>query len=63
MKALYDELKSGQQGGWAPESAALAPLLIDAVKAGDAVMVKGSLASRMGPIVEALQARFAKAGS
>jgi UDP-N-acetylmuramoyl-tripeptide--D-alanyl-D-alanine ligase len=63
MKALYDELKGGQQGGWAPDSTALARLLIDAVKAGDAVMVKGSLASRMGSIVEALQARFAKAGS
>jgi UDP-N-acetylmuramoyl-tripeptide--D-alanyl-D-alanine ligase len=63
MKALYDELKSGQQGGWAPESSALAPLLIDAVKAGDAVMVKGSLASRMAPVVEALLTRFPKAGS
>lgn len=63
MKALFDELKSGQQGGWAPDSAAFAPLLLDAVKAGDVVMIKGSLASRMAPVVQALLARFAKAGT
>lgn len=63
MKVLFDVLKSGQQGGWTPDSASLAPLLLDAVKAGDAVMVKGSLASKTGLIVEALLARFARAGS
>jgi UDP-N-acetylmuramoyl-tripeptide--D-alanyl-D-alanine ligase len=28
------------------------------VRAGDAVMVKGSLGSRMGPIVKALERRY-----
>jgi hypothetical protein len=28
---------------------------LSAIRAGDAVMVKGSLGSRMGPIVKALQ--------
>ncbi len=62
MKALFDELKPAQQGSWTPDSATLVPLLLNAVRAGDAVMVKGSLASRMAPVVEALTARFAKAG-
>lgn len=63
MKALFDELKPAQQGSWAPDSATLVPLLLNAVRGGDAVMVKGSLASRMAPVVEALKARFAKAGA
>jgi UDP-N-acetylmuramoyl-tripeptide--D-alanyl-D-alanine ligase len=63
MKALFDELKPAQQGSWAPDSATLVPLLLNAVRAGDAVMVKGSLASRMAPLIEALTARFAKAGA
>ncbi len=36
----------------------LEALVLDAVRAGDVVMVKGSLGSRMGPIVKALTARF-----
>jgi UDP-N-acetylmuramoyl-tripeptide--D-alanyl-D-alanine ligase len=63
MKALFDELKPAQQGSWAPDSATLVPLLLNAARGGDAVMVKGSLASRMAPVVEALKARFAKAGT
>jgi UDP-N-acetylmuramoyl-tripeptide--D-alanyl-D-alanine ligase len=32
--------------------------VLSAVQAGDAVMVKGSLGSRMAPIVKALQSRY-----
>jgi UDP-N-acetylmuramoyl-tripeptide--D-alanyl-D-alanine ligase len=63
MKVLFDDLKPAQQGSWAPDSATLVPLLPNAVRGGDAVMVKGSLASRMAPVVEALKAQFAKAGT
>jgi UDP-N-acetylmuramoyl-tripeptide--D-alanyl-D-alanine ligase len=39
----------------AGESAALLPRVLDAVKGGDVVLVKGSLGSRMAPIVDALK--------
>ena len=32
--------------------------MLAAIRAGDAVMVKGSLGSKMGPIVKALERRF-----
>lgn len=62
MKLLYDDLKPGQQGAWALDSAQLAQAFIETVRPGDAVMIKGSLASRMAPLAEALQARFPKVG-
>jgi UDP-N-acetylmuramoyl-tripeptide--D-alanyl-D-alanine ligase len=60
MQLLYDDLKSAQQGAWAPDSAQLSARLLDAIAAGDVVMIKGSLGSRMGPLTEAVRARFAK---
>jgi UDP-N-acetylmuramoyl-tripeptide--D-alanyl-D-alanine ligase len=62
MKVLFDQLKPAQQGAWTLDSAELAPRLLGAVQAGDAVMIKGSLASRMGPVTEAMRARFPLAG-
>jgi UDP-N-acetylmuramoyl-tripeptide--D-alanyl-D-alanine ligase len=62
MKMLFDRLKPAQQGAWTETSAELAPRLLDAVAPGDVVMIKGSLASRMGPVAEAVRARFSKAG-
>jgi UDP-N-acetylmuramoyl-tripeptide--D-alanyl-D-alanine ligase len=61
MKHLFDHLRSAQQGAWAPDAARLAPGLLDAVQAGDVVMIKGSLASRMGPVAEAVRAGLSKA--
>jgi UDP-N-acetylmuramoyl-tripeptide--D-alanyl-D-alanine ligase len=63
MKLLLDQLKPAQQGAWALNAAELAPRLLDAVEAGDVVMIKGSLASRMGPLAEAMRARFPVAGA
>jgi UDP-N-acetylmuramoyl-tripeptide--D-alanyl-D-alanine ligase len=62
MKLLFDGLKPRQRGAWTETSAELGPRLLDAVAAGDVVMIKGSLASRMGPVAEAVRARFGKAG-
>ena len=46
------------RGAYAETSEALTvPLLAD-VRAGDVLMVKGSLGSAMGPLVDALIARF-----
>ncbi len=54
MKSLWDALPSERRGGYADSAAALQPQVVAAVRDGDAVMVKGSLGSRMGPIVKAL---------
>ncbi len=62
MQRLYDRLAPAQRGAWAPSSAQLEPALLQAVRAGDAVMVKGSLATRMAPLVEALRARSSGVG-
>jgi UDP-N-acetylmuramoyl-tripeptide--D-alanyl-D-alanine ligase len=62
MKLLFDEVKPAQQGAWAPDSGQLAQPLLDAIAPGDAVMIKGSLASKMAPLVQALLARYPKAG-
>ena len=44
----------GRRGGYAEASAALEPQVSGRTPPGDAIMVKGSLGSRMGPIVKAL---------
>jgi UDP-N-acetylmuramoyl-tripeptide--D-alanyl-D-alanine ligase len=56
MRHLYDSVPAALQGGHAPDSAALAPIVAGAVAAGDAVLVKGSLGSRMRLVVAALEA-------
>ena len=38
----------------------MSPEALAAIRAGDAVMVKGSLGSKMGPIVKALERQFPK---
>lgn len=55
MRALYDILPPGQRGEWfetADEMAARVGRLLDA---GDIAMVKGSLGSRVGRVVEAIK--------
>ncbi len=58
MKSLWDALPSSRRGGYAETSAALESAVLDAVRAGDAIMVKGSFGSKMGPIVKALERKF-----
>ncbi|HWW47853.1 MAG TPA: UDP-N-acetylmuramoylalanyl-D-glutamyl-2,6-diaminopimelate--D-alanyl-D-alanine ligase [Xanthobacteraceae bacterium] len=58
MNHLWDALPSSRRGGYAPSSAALESQVVAAIRAGDAIMVKGSLGSRMKVIVDALQKRF-----
>jgi len=61
MKSLWDALPSERRGGYAENAAALETEVLGAITAGDAVMVKGSLGSRMGPIVKALKRRASQA--
>ncbi len=56
--ALWEALPSGRRGGYAVTAAELEPAVLDAIRAGDAVMVKGSLGSKMGPIVKALERQY-----
>ena len=55
MHSLWQALPASQRGGYAEDSAALEAQVVPAIHGGDAVMVKGSLGSRMAPIVKALQ--------
>jgi UDP-N-acetylmuramoyl-tripeptide--D-alanyl-D-alanine ligase len=55
MRSLWRALPAGRRGGYGEDSAALEPQVLSAIGAGDVVMVKGSLGSRMAPIVKALQ--------
>jgi UDP-N-acetylmuramoyl-tripeptide--D-alanyl-D-alanine ligase len=58
MRALWDALPFSRRGGYAEDSAALEPQVLGAVRPGDAVMIKGSLGSRMALIVDALANRY-----
>ena len=63
MRHLHDALPAHQRGGWAAAAAQLLPMVSDAIRAGDVVMVKGSNGARMGPLVKALTQAFATSGA
>lgn len=54
MKALWDSLPAVRQGAYAPSAAELAPVLVEAVRPGDVVMVKGSNGSKASTLAAAL---------
>jgi UDP-N-acetylmuramoyl-tripeptide--D-alanyl-D-alanine ligase len=54
MRSLWDRLPCARRGAWTPAAADLAPILVDAVSAGDVVMIKGSNASKASLLVKAL---------
>jgi UDP-N-acetylmuramoyl-tripeptide--D-alanyl-D-alanine ligase len=56
MRHLFDAVPASQRGGHAGDAAALAPLVVTQVAGGDAILVKGSLGSRMKTIVAAVDA-------
>jgi UDP-N-acetylmuramoyl-tripeptide--D-alanyl-D-alanine ligase len=58
MRNLWDALSTGKRGGYAENSAALETQAVAAIRAGDAIMVKGSLGSKMKTIVNSLEKRF-----
>jgi UDP-N-acetylmuramoyl-tripeptide--D-alanyl-D-alanine ligase len=58
MHSLWQALPSSRRGGYAETAAQLEPVVLDSIRAGDAVMVKGSFGSKMGPIVKALERRY-----
>lgn len=63
MRALAEALEGRVPVEWRGTAAELRPAVLDAVRAGDVVVVKGSNGSRMAPIVGALKSRHADAGA
>jgi UDP-N-acetylmuramoyl-tripeptide--D-alanyl-D-alanine ligase len=62
MAALFAALPEAKRGAWSENSDGLKDGLLSAIRAGDALMIKGSLGSRMGPVVEAIKQKFPRAG-
>jgi UDP-N-acetylmuramoyl-tripeptide--D-alanyl-D-alanine ligase len=60
---FWEALPSERRGGYAVTAAALEADLFGALHAGDAVMVKGSLGSKMGPVVKALTRQYLSQGA
>lgn len=58
MKGLFQAIPIEHRGAYAPDSEALVADVLNDLRAGDVVMIKGSLGSRMAKIVEAMKARF-----
>jgi UDP-N-acetylmuramoyl-tripeptide--D-alanyl-D-alanine ligase len=57
MRHLFDAMPAARRAAQAADAVALAPIVAAAVTEGDAILVKGSLGSRMKTIVQALEAR------
>ena len=58
MRLLHESLSAGQRGAWAETSLELVDALIDTVRGGDVVMIKGSLGTNTAPLVAALMTRL-----
>jgi UDP-N-acetylmuramoyl-tripeptide--D-alanyl-D-alanine ligase len=58
MRHLWDALSTGKRGGYAGSAAELEAQAVSAIRPGDAIMVKGSLGSKMKTIINALETRF-----
>ena len=58
MAHLWESLPDGRRGAYAETSEGLNDAVLQGLRAGDVIMVKGSLGSKMIPIVDALKRRF-----
>jgi UDP-N-acetylmuramyl pentapeptide synthase len=61
MQSLWEALPGDLRGGYAETAGDLLPAVIKALAPGDIIMVKGSNASRMGPLVDSIKAALAPA--
>ena len=59
MRSLADALDGRTHVEWRKAASELQPTILNTIKHGDIVVVKGSNGSRMAPIVEALKAKHA----
>ena len=58
MAHLWEGLSPKRRGSYAQTSEGLSQTVLGDLRAGDVIMVKGSLGSKMIPIVDALKHRF-----
>lgn len=58
MKGLFAAIPIENRGAYAPDSEGLIADILGDLRAGDVVMIKGSLGSKMIKIVDAMKARF-----
>ena len=56
MRHLFEALPAPMRGAHAPDSAILAPLVADAIRADDVVTIKGSKSMKLGVVVDTLKA-------
>lgn len=61
MRGLFEKIDPAKRGAWANTSSDIEAPLLDALKGGDVVMIKGSFGSRMGPLVAAIRSKFTAA--
>ncbi len=62
MRHLWDSLPAARRGAYAEQSAGLIGPVLDALRGGDVITVKGSLGSKMRPVVDELLAKHLKQG-
>jgi UDP-N-acetylmuramoyl-tripeptide--D-alanyl-D-alanine ligase len=62
MRGLYDLLPDAMKGAHRATSDEMVQPLLAALKAGDTVLIKGSLGTRMAPLVEAVRGLDRNAG-
>ncbi len=58
MAAMWAELPDALKGSYTAASAELIEPLLGSIQTGDVIMVKGSLGSRMGPVVQAIIKKY-----
>ncbi|MEM7636417.1 MAG: cyanophycin synthetase, partial [Pseudomonadota bacterium] len=58
MNALWEKLPGAARGAYTASSQDLIAPLLEAIQADDIIMVKGSLGSRMAPVVEAITKQY-----
>jgi UDP-N-acetylmuramoyl-tripeptide--D-alanyl-D-alanine ligase len=59
MAALWEALPQSRRGGYGASSKDIVSPVVDAIRTGDVVLVKGSLGSKMAVIIDALKTRAA----
>jgi UDP-N-acetylmuramyl pentapeptide synthase len=59
MAELWRDLPDERRGAYAGSAAELEPILLQAIGPGDVIMMKASLGTRLGPLVDAVKRRFA----
>jgi UDP-N-acetylmuramoyl-tripeptide--D-alanyl-D-alanine ligase len=62
MRSLWEVLPSTRRGGYADSAAELEPRLVDAIRPGDVVLVKGSKGSKASALAKALAGLSVGAG-